>query len=324
MNRRLTPLFPLVWSLMLSSGVAIGTAPLSAGQPETQLPPPSRDTFYCQLPDYAMLYNVSSGFDAEMADDIPIAFAGELVGEVILWLGEWYSMGGPSWQDPVGVQVSFYHESCPPELDPFRTVEIPWGELNKTLVHDTGGSTIYEIRVALVPALVVEEGMSLGATVLIDWGQSEPFAGLCLTPFFVTYGACVAYFDGENWGYQRWTAIDYYSGIPQDLAYCLARDPAAAPEIVGDYTAIDARPNPCHSSATIHYTLARPGHVSLRVHDITGRRVATLLDAWRAAGELRIRWAGCDDAGRPLPAGVYAITLRAPDGLQRSRLTLLD
>jgi hypothetical protein len=205
----------------------VAEVPLFAGGPSISAPASSRDVFYCQDPDFVMIYNISSGFDAEFADDIPVEFAGNTVTTVTVWLGEWYSMGGPPWTDPVGIRVNFYNESCPPEMEPARTVEIAWDDLDKTLVYESVGSTVYELRVPLDPPLMLEAGMSLGATALIDWGQEEPFTGIVATPFYVSYGACPAYLDASFWGYDRWTAIDFFTQIPQDLAYCLGNGSVA-------------------------------------------------------------------------------------------------
>ena len=215
-------------SLLVLPAFAGAEAPLFFDGAAIGAPAQSRDAFYCQDPEYTMIYNISSGFDAEFADDIPAELAGNIVNTVTIWLGEWFSMGGPLWTDPVGVRVNFYNESCPPELEPARIVEVAWDDLDKTLVYDTPGITVYELRVPLDPPLTLEAGMSLGATALIDWGQEEPFTGIVATPFYVSYGACPAYLDAGFWGYDRWTAIDFYTQIPQDLAYCLGNGAVAS------------------------------------------------------------------------------------------------
>ena len=203
----------------LFPGLANSTSPLNYWDNEAPIQAIARDAFYCQNPDYMMIYNMSSGFDAEIADDIPDQWVGYPVTSVTLWFGEWYTGGGQGWQEPLGLRLNLYHESCPPELIPYRTIEIAWADLDKILVDSSSSRWVYEVHVPLSPALLVEPGMSLGATALIDWGQEEPFCGIVATPFWVSYGACPAYLDGENWGYIRWTAIDEFTTINQDLAY---------------------------------------------------------------------------------------------------------
>jgi hypothetical protein len=45
------------------------------------------------------------------------------------------------------------------------------------------------------------------------------------------------------------------------------------------------------------------------VHDIAGRRVATLFSGRAAAGEHAATWNLLDEAGAPAPAGVYLLRL---------------
>jgi flagellar hook assembly protein FlgD len=73
------------------------------------------------------------------------------------------------------------------------------------------------------------------------------------------------------------------------------------------------RPNPFRRSTSIGYALPRGGRVSLEVYDLSGRRVASLLDGWRPAGEHSVEWDQRDRAGSLVRAGVYLYRLRAGD-----------
>jgi hypothetical protein len=61
-------------------------------------------------------------------------------------------------------------------------------------------------------------------------------------------------------------------------------------------------PNPFNPSTTIRYSLARDGHVSLRVYDVAGRLVRTLVDDSQVPleGGFAVTWDGTNDLG---PAG---------------------
>jgi hypothetical protein len=71
------------------------------------------------------------------------------------------------------------------------------------------------------------------------------------------------------------------------------------------------RPNPARGTTTIAFALASPGEVALEVFDAAGRKVATPYEGPAEAGDNEVTWALADDAGRPLPAGVYVYRLRA-------------
>lgn len=70
-------------------------------------------------------------------------------------------------------------------------------------------------------------------------------------------------------------------------------------------------PNPFNPAAEIRFELPEPARVTLTVHDLRGRRIATLASGDYVAGEHAATWRGTDDAGRPQSAGVYFVRLRA-------------
>ena len=75
--------------------------------------------------------------------------------------------------------------------------------------------------------------------------------------------------------------------------------------------AISSLPNPFRRETRVLFTLARPEMGRVDVRDVGGRRVRTLLEGPLAAGAQAVVWDGADDAGRPLPSGVYIIHVRA-------------
>jgi hypothetical protein len=70
-------------------------------------------------------------------------------------------------------------------------------------------------------------------------------------------------------------------------------------------------PNPFNPSTSIVYRLERQGFVSLRVFDILGREIETLVNEEAEAGEYNVNW----EAG-PLSAGVYFYRLSV-DGVRQ-------
>jgi hypothetical protein len=66
-----------------------------------------------------------------------------------------------------------------------------------------------------------------------------------------------------------------------------------------------AAPNPFNPQTRISYTVPSAGTVRLVVYDVTGRRVATLVDGDVGAGTHDITWAGEGDGGGSVASGVY-------------------
>ncbi len=84
-------------------------------------------------------------------------------------------------------------------------------------------------------------------------------------------------------------------------------------------------PNPFATSTTIRFAVPGAGaDVSLAVYDIAGRRIRTLVDAFRAAGEHDITWDGADETGRPVGSGIYFYRLDSATFSATRKLVLLQ
>jgi flagellar hook assembly protein FlgD len=81
-------------------------------------------------------------------------------------------------------------------------------------------------------------------------------------------------------------------------------------------------PNPFNPATRISYELPGAASVSLRIFDLEGRLVATLVDGWRDAGPQNCLWNGCDDAGRPVGSGVYVYRIEAGPYSLSQKMTL--
>ena len=82
-------------------------------------------------------------------------------------------------------------------------------------------------------------------------------------------------------------------------------------------------PNPFNSETILSYFLNTPGPTHLEVFALTGQKVAVLHQGPQQAGYHRLRWNGCDDAGRPVASGMYLYRLVTADGVLTRKLILL-
>ncbi len=78
-----------------------------------------------------------------------------------------------------------------------------------------------------------------------------------------------------------------------------------------------ARPNPFAAETEIAYSLPAPARLTLRVFDVSGRLVRTLVNGPAAAGVGRVTWNGKDDFGRQARSGIYFVRLEAA-GVERT------
>lgn len=82
-------------------------------------------------------------------------------------------------------------------------------------------------------------------------------------------------------------------------------------------------PNPFNPRTTISYQLPTASLVSLRVFDILGRLVSTLVSGSRPAGAHVIQWDGNNEKGEPMPSGVYLYQLSAGSSEVTKKMILL-
>lgn len=82
-------------------------------------------------------------------------------------------------------------------------------------------------------------------------------------------------------------------------------------------------PNPFNPRTKIRFTLKRDAQALLRVYDVRGRLIRTLVDSFVAAGTRTVEWDGKDDRGGPLASGTYYLRLDAGGDYESRSVTLL-
>jgi hypothetical protein len=82
-------------------------------------------------------------------------------------------------------------------------------------------------------------------------------------------------------------------------------------------------PNPFNPATTIRYVLPRDGDVNLRIFDVRGRLVRTLVDGVQTAGEHAVLWDGRTAGGGAAASAVYVYRLQAGDEVRQRRMTLV-
>ena len=89
--------------------------------------------------------------------------------------------------------------------------------------------------------------------------------------------------------------------------------------ITGNY------PNPFNPTTTIEYNVEISGHVTLKIYDIMGRVVRTLVDEHKDAGRsnYRVIWDGKDKRGLQVSAGLYLYTLKSNGRTDHAKMVLM-
>ena len=84
-----------------------------------------------------------------------------------------------------------------------------------------------------------------------------------------------------------------------------------AADIPADYNLFQNYPNPFNPSTTIRYSIVEPGNVSIKIYDILGREIKTLVNQVKIAGTYSSTWNGDNNFGNKVSSGIYLYRMEA-------------
>ncbi|MBN1293447.1 MAG: T9SS type A sorting domain-containing protein, partial [Candidatus Latescibacteria bacterium] len=82
-------------------------------------------------------------------------------------------------------------------------------------------------------------------------------------------------------------------------------------------------PNPFNPTTTISFTIPENGITTLKIYDILGRQVRTLVDGGYSAGTYSVVWDATDMSGNMVSAGVYFYTVKAGNFTETKRMLFM-
>jgi flagellar hook assembly protein FlgD len=83
-------------------------------------------------------------------------------------------------------------------------------------------------------------------------------------------------------------------------------------------------PNPFRSTTRINYILARPGNVLLRIYNVNGQLVKTLVNAQQNPGTYEVIWDGKNDLNVKVNSGVYILHIETDIGTLTRKMVFVD
>jgi spore germination protein YaaH len=101
--------------------------------------------------------------------------------------------------------------------------------------------------------------------------------------------------------------------------------PSVSKTTPGDFQLTQNYPNPFNPSTTISYTLINtaPLRTQLKIYDILGREVVTLIDETKIAGKYEVVWDGHDAHGEQVANGIYIYRLQVGNKMKTKQMTLV-
>lgn len=124
---------------------------------------------------------------------------------------------------------------------------------------------------------------------------------------------------GESYYYEGSTWLDLYD-FDNTANFCikgLSTEQSSSSTFIPDgnipqnYSLHQNYPNPFNPATTIHYDLPKTSNVVLKVYDLIGQEVKTLVNDIQTAGEKSVVWDGRNSAGQRVSSGVYIYSLQA-------------
>lgn len=176
-------------------------------------------------------------------------------------------------------------------IDGYGTVKIPYGDFEclRILSYDTTHITI-------------------------------PGAGIDSTAAFVSYE-----FYTKNYGVVA--RVWDYGSNPNITTGVIERTtkfyPAVEEAKTVVKTTISHSPNPFYNNVTIKYSTTDLGKVNLKIYDLTGKVVRTLVNGEQSAGSHTTSWNGRDENGTKVPAGIYFYEFTTSTDKVTKKITLL-
>ena len=82
-------------------------------------------------------------------------------------------------------------------------------------------------------------------------------------------------------------------------------------------------PNPFNTETEIRFSLPEDNHVLIKIYNINGEEIRTLVNEQYIGGEHKIKWDGTDGNGNPVSKGFYLYQIKAGSFIKVERMSLI-
>jgi enterochelin esterase family protein len=114
------------------------------------------------------------------------------------------------------------------------------------------------------------------------------------------------YHEGHSWGFWR-AHID--DALEMFFPYQATSVKSVQHPIPPKYHLFQNYPNPFNPETKIQFDLESEAFVSIKIFNVAGQIIRTLIEQKRAAGNHAVIWDGTDASGKPQSSGIYLCAL---------------
>jgi hypothetical protein len=151
-------------------------------------------------------------------------------------------------------------------------------------------------QLTIVDTLALDEGDSVA--IVLDAGSTSGPQQLESDSYFDLVAA-------KKIG-EIFLAVDDFAGLPPR-----------------DFKMLQNFPNPFNPTTTISYDLPKRTEVNLKIYNVIGQEVRTLVNETQSSGHKSVVWNGKDDSGQILGGGLYIYRLQAEGKVQNAKMVFL-
>lgn len=269
----------------------------------------------------ASVYFPNDGYEFE-----GISFADSLNGWAVSYTGWVYNStdGGFSWsfQDSVGISNNFPYVPC--RDIQFTTLDSGWvvgGLSGETLLSRTsdGGQTWFtEIlsgcSIREIEMINSQVGWYAGANYVMNIAKTTNGGNTWVNQLTQAGFESIS-MANENVGYAVGDNGRVYKTTNGGVTFIEGENSKSQP---GEFLLFQCYPNPFNPSTKIKYKIANTGFVKLKVYDVLGKEVATLVDKEMKVGSYEVEF---DAFG--LPSGIYFYKLKVGSFAETKKMVFL-
>jgi hypothetical protein len=197
-----------------------------------------------------------------------------------------------------------------------------------TILHTTNGGSTWITQYRAAPNFLfgvafvdTSQGWAVGASILHTTnGGSTWVAQYTYSSYYLSsvsfVDAHTGWAAGSNGTILR-SSLDI-NGVENVLDQIISATPMAESTIPTEYALYQNYPNPFNSSTTIRFDIKEAGRVSIKVFDLLGREVVTLVNEQLSAGTHTVSW---DALG--VASGIYLYRIKSGEFSATRKLLLL-
>lgn len=224
----------------------------------------------------------------------------------------------------VGESIYIFGGAFNGVIDKIQKFNIPLQKIenlsDKLIEKRAGGASVYISQVKrgfliggyneTYQAMSTVEVVSINNDGTLKISNTTPLNYARYNPMAVNYKGTVAVFGGKD---AKGKVVPYVEIL---LGFVDVKN-----DVIPTVFRLDQNyPNPFNPSTTIKYQLPKASYVSLKIYDILGREVATLVDEYKQAGFYNSKFSM---NGSQTSSGIYFAQLRSENTVQTIKMLLL-